>query len=312
MKYFQPSYTTCTPKTRCKALDTRLGTYQHTLQHAFGLHIATHGTYKEDATDVMYMHEEQNRTNAIKHVTLICKLLDIEAEHDYAENKGIIREWFGSSVYVDDKEFVSLHGVWYERTWKKVTLKAPTSEHAVLFWRDYSAENKDAVGMGIVLNGKRIESLKYGRGMENMTNKFVKEQGRFTKGKKIEDAHDANKRLLRYAVMDDQLTRLRTEILNKAAKEILKHSRFVLFTGPMTVNDQSYFRRSGITDLIEFLKLAVVMGRKQTGPIEIIDYDVRLLRSVYESSRQGHTLVATKIAQTLGPYAKARKTVNKG
>jgi hypothetical protein len=310
MKYFQPSYVRVAQKFNVKALFSRLGEYQSAFRFCLYAHAYTDGAYQADAQQHNLEHHEETLKNAMQHVEEVFDTLDINTYDDYMVHLQTILHWFGATVYRDGVEFVLLNDLWYERHWKKATVKAPTSKGAVLFWRDYARESADAVGLAVALDGKKIQTLQYGRGMENQSKKILSTAGKFLRAMKDkDDPAELRRRMERIHSIDDQFHRERTEMINKATKEILGHSRYVTFCGPLNKTDAEYYRRCGFDVLADFLKLVEVMTRNEANPVKFVEYDTAMLLFQFEESNQMHTDFATALSKLMVPSAKARKTV---
>lgn len=309
MKYFQPSYVRVAQKMNVRALHSRLGEYQAALQFCLHAQASTDGLYQTDAHSIMEFHEETLK-NAMQHVEEIFDTLDINSYADYLSHRSILAKWFDNTVYRDGTEFVRFGELWYERHWKKATVQTSSAKSAVLFFRDYARESSEAVGLAVALDGKKIQTLQYGRGMENQSKKIINTASKFTRGLKDKgDISDLLKRRERSHQIEDQFTRERTEMINKCAKEILGHSRYVTLTLPLNQNDSEYYERNGFFVLADFLKLIVVMTRNHAAPFQFVEYDPCAIMYKFGESNQIHTDVATALSVMIAASVKGQKTV---
>lgn len=310
MKYFQPSYTRIADKIKCKTLNSRQAEYQPALAYCMRRYAASGCELPEEFFEYNTNHAEENLRNAVRHAEEIFDTLDINDMLDYQQHKDLIAKWFMYAVYRDGKEYVKFEELWYERTWKKVTVKAATHACAVVFYCDYTAKNPDAAGLAVALDGKTIQSLKNGRLLAAQTKRILGVAGSFLKNMKDkENMSQQHRRDERVQSIDDQFIRERTETINKAAKEILGYSRYITFTGPLNVNDLAFYQRNGFFELVDFLKFITVAVRNEKAPVEYNDYDIRPVAASFDESRQIHTDIAAAISKSITPYAKARKTV---
>jgi hypothetical protein len=311
MKYFQPSYTRIADKMKVRALRSRMSEYQAALRFCLYAHASTDGEYQADVASSMVMEfNDEILKHAMQHVEEIFDTLDINSYVDYLNHLSTIYAWFDNTVYRDGIESVCVGELWYERHWKKATVKAATSNSAVLFFRDYARESADAVGLAVALDGKKIQTLQYGRGMENQSKRIINAASKFLRSMKDKtDIGELMKRRERSHSIDDQFTRERSEMINKCANEILGHARYIVFTQPLNYNDREYYVRNGYFELAKFLRLIEVMARNESAPVEYSEYDMRTLAASFDESNQMRTDIASAISKSIVPYGKARKTV---
>lgn len=298
MNYCQPTYARASQKSVLTELTQRFGTYQIALSHALELEAISDGAYRKDATVIMHMHSAQDRKDSVQHAMTILDLLEIESASEFYEYRPTITAWFSNTIFHKNKEYVMCAGVWYERTWTMVKVKSPKHTHGIIYSKDFHVGQSEDAGLSLCLNdGNSTLPLKYGRAMERLTKRIKSEQTKFTRTIRLRGCDGASAEKLRKHSLkiSEQYLRDRTVHINECAREILTATRFVVYCGPTTKNDERHYIAIGMAELVSFFELLVLMTRKSKTPITFIKYDTRMLRSTYDRNKHGHEAIARLI-----------------
>jgi hypothetical protein len=297
MKVYLPVYTTA------------VGPVLHDLYES----LAEHQTQLFKAL-VAGSYEKQQKNPVDKsiadHVALIVDIMDLRTG-DYREHMDYVQEWFGASVFYLKREYVLIKSKWYERTWKKSVIKAPLAKQGVVFLKDWTSKHPTA-GLSILTDKKKLRTLTYGMAVEKQSKQIVSAGNAHMKKYRGQERDESNVKNLteQFLKIEDQFIRDRGLKVNEAVKEIIKESRLLLFTGPVTHDDTNYYKKNGLTDVRKRLELVAFQTRNEANPVVMLDCDARMLRPVYDNADKGHNAVAEGLAQILDSYTKGGKTVN--
>lgn len=308
MKVFLPVYNTALPNV-LGDLEEAFVDHQQALRQALKLHAYTNGSpiYK-DAKERMGKYRPAIRDNVIIHAKMLVEVFDIRGT-DFIDYQLEISPWICNTVFHRGSEYEFLSGKWYERTWKKSAIKAPTKKHGLLFYKDWTSKHPTA-GLTILTNKKDLRTLTYGMAVEKQAKQIINAANMHLKNLRADKTPDiltADKRGEHYDIIEDQFIRDRGLKINEAVKEILKEARLLMFCGPITDGDRRHFRKNGLFDVQKRLQLVVFQTRHDAQPVVMLDCDPRMLVGMGEEDDRGHNRIAAGLAGILDAYYKSKK-----
>lgn len=323
MKYSVPTYTTVPAKSSLvKALDKRTGSFQRAFEEALdvGLPVAFKAT-KSNGT-----HDPDIWKDAVAFAQRVCEIMRVDSDASLVPVRDSVIQWFGRSVFINKKEYVIKYGVWYERTWKEITAPKPKTDRGVMYWRDDFAQmklTKDGIptaksttGISLATVDKKgvvTQTLTEAKRFEEKSKKINVERRAYLENKwNAKKASESRERFAQIRIIYDQRVRDRTEMINKAIKQMLGLSHLVTFMAPITQNDAQYFALHGIKQMADTLSLIGIQTRNETVPFELHYYDARLLRPLYDKADTNkHSYVAAQLLPAMKPQAAARSPSKK-
>jgi hypothetical protein len=309
MKVYLPIFNTVVSGATLGDLEEKFVDHQQALHKALLLHTYTDGGPQfKNAKDRLFGVPEDIRNSAIDHAKKIVDIFDLR-NLDYIEKRRYIMSWFGDAVFLNGREYVFLSAKWYERTWKKSVIKAPLKKQGLIFLKDWTSKHPTA-GLTILTDKKNLRTLTYGMAVEKQTKQIIHAANMHLKNVRADKTPDiatADKRGEHFNIIEDQLIRDRGLKVNEAVKEIVKEARMLLFCGPVTTPDARYYERNGLNEIHERLELMAFQTRYEKQPVEMLNCDARLLRTLYDDSDKGHNAIAKGLADILDGYSKAKK-----
>lgn len=309
MKIYLPTHNTVVGSVLLGDLQEAQTEHQQALHRALVLRAYTAaGVEYKKASDYIRGVTDTTRKNALAHAEKIIEILDLKGM-DYFDDRDVVEEWFGSTVFLNGREYVFRNAKWYERTWKKSVLKAPLKKQGLVFLKDWTA-NHPTAGLTILTDKKNLRTLTYGMAVEKQSKQIIHAAERTMKNLRADKTPDiltAAKRADQYDIITDQFVRDRGLKINEAVKEIVKEARLLLFCGPVTTQDARYYKKYGITEIHKRLELVVYQTRHEKQPVEMLNCDARMLRQRYDASDKGHNELALGLATILDSYAKLGK-----
>lgn len=307
MKIYLPVYNTVVGSLLLGDLEEMFVEHQQALEAAM-LAFAHSDIATMHKTNALECFTPAIAENAVAHAKKIIEILDIRA-YDYLYEPNIAEAWFSKAVWRGGREYVFHKAKWYERTWKKSVIKAPLRKQGVVFLKDWTA-NHPTAGLSILTDKKNLRTLTYGMSVEKQSKQIVHAAERNMKtlrADKKPDGATLRARASQFKIVEDQFVRDRGLKINEAVKEIVKEARLLLFVGPVTKGDASYYEKNGINEIQKRLDLIAFQTRYDTKPVEVITCDARMVRSTYNAEDKGHTAIAVGLAGILDGYAKLGK-----
>lgn len=309
MKIYLPVFNTVVGSVLLGDLQEGYVEHQQSLRTALLLRTYTDAgpAYKNVAQHIRGV-TDTTRKNALLHAEKIVEILDLRGL-DYMDYEDVVDEWFGKSVFLNGREYVLHLSKWYERTWKKYAIKAPLKKQGVVFLKDWTAKHPTA-GLTILTDKKNLRTLTYGMAVEKQSKQIRNAANLHMKNLRADKTPDittAVKRGDQYNSVEDQFVRDRGLKINGAVTEIVKEARMLLFVGPVTKGDASYYAKNGINEIQKRLDLVVFQTRYDAKPVEMIKCDARMVRSTYNAADKGHNDIALGLAGILDAYVKLGK-----
>lgn len=308
MKVFLPVYNTALPNV-LGDLEEAFVDHQQALHQALMMHAYTDGgTLFKQVKERLFMAPPHVQDNVVLHIKKLVEVLDLR-NLDYIENRRFITEWFGNTVLHRGSEYEFLSGKWYERTWKKSAIKAPTKKHGLIFYKDWTSKHPTA-GLTILTNKKDLRTLTYGMAVEKQSKQILHAANAHLKNVRADKTPDiatVAKRGEHYDIIEDQFIRDRGLKINEAVKEILKEARLLMFCGPITKGDHKHFEKNGLFDIQKRLQLVVFQTRYDKQPVEMLECDPRITVGMGDANDRGHNNIAAGLAGILDAYSKCEK-----
>lgn len=316
MKYLLPTHVPITGEDKVIArLNAGYGEYHQVfakmLRASFAIGVKKDARYLLD--QLLFKSDEKIRKAALKHVQWVHTVLNIKAVKGknvgHIVSPAVVNEWFTKCMWFNGVEYARINGVWYMRHWEQYTVD-PQNDSVVIFFRDDKGKGG---ALASITDSTESHDLRFGRRLLKETAAIHKSNEPVVKKYRnliYEDTGALREYMKGHDVVALKQNTTRNDTMLKLVQEILDISPLVVLAGPTTKPDQKFYQRFGYGKLVSLLQLAAAQLRNEERAPEIIDFDTRPLRAVYDRHHTPHTVIAFSVAQFIENYANVRKTVN--